>query len=48
MKPLAMILALAALFALGACEGHDSYPLSGEPCAPDEPVQELEARDCVI
>ncbi|MBY6006674.1 hypothetical protein KUV62_22310 [Salipiger bermudensis] len=48
MKPLAMLLALAGLITLAACEGHDSYPLSGEPCAPEDPVQELDARDCVI
>ncbi len=48
MKPLAMLLALAALITLAACEGQDSYPLSGEPCAPEDPVQELDARDCVM
>jgi hypothetical protein len=46
--PRALWLALAASLALSACTPHsDSYPVSGAPCGPDDPVQDLDARDCL-
>ncbi len=35
-----------AVFGLVACEPVDRYPVSGEACAPDDPVKELDAIDC--
>ena len=36
-----------ALALLAACEGPQSnYPVSGEECAPTDPVQTIDAREC--
>lgn len=43
---LQMVLALAAVGIAGCSDG--TYPLSGEPCAPGDPVQKLEAHDCKV
>lgn len=43
-------LSLAALFVLAltlsACETPDRYPISGEPCGPEDPVQGMTPPDC--
>ncbi|MBS0124583.1 hypothetical protein [Thetidibacter halocola] len=48
MKPVATLILLASLFGLAACEdpAPTTYPLSGEPCAADDPVQEMDIGDC--
>lgn len=40
--------ALAALLTLAGCdpEPATTYPISGEECAPDDPVRDLDAADC--
>lgn len=41
------ILAAAAILAmLSACTDTDSYPVSGETCAPGDPVQGVDATYC--
>ncbi|MGI3185781.1 hypothetical protein [Nioella aestuarii] len=38
--------ALAILGFLAACTPPDTYPISGEECGPDDPVQDMSAHDC--
>jgi len=41
------ILALCAILAaLAACAAETQYPVSGEECAPGDPVQEIDATFC--
>ena len=40
-------LALIALVFLQACENPQTYPISGEECGPNDPVLDLDARDCL-
>ncbi len=49
LKPyLAALLMVSAAF-LTACEKQsDTYPITGEQCAPEDPVQTLDAGDCYI
>jgi hypothetical protein len=49
MKPFATLLLLCCCLGLAACEEPEpaTYPVTGEPCSPDDPVQGLDARDCV-
>lgn len=47
MKHLLQIaLALMALGLAGCADGN--YPISGETCAPGDPVQKLDAHDCTV
>ena len=47
-KSLTTVLMMAALI-LSACEKEaDTYPVTGEQCGPDDPVQTLDATDCNI
>ncbi|WP_299686865.1 hypothetical protein [uncultured Tateyamaria sp.] len=46
MKRALLCLCLAALGVLAACETPDTYPVSGEACAPDDPVKDLSAENC--
>ena len=40
-------LALLALIALAACDtAPETYPLSGEACGSDDPVQDMRPSDC--
>jgi len=45
----ALLLALMTTGLLGACTDDGHYPITGEECAPGDPVQDLEpvAGDCV-
>ena len=43
-----LLFPILAILALAACEGPDRYPVSGEECNPDDPVQDLDAADCAI
>jgi predicted small lipoprotein YifL len=45
MKAIATLMALAALLALAACDQPrpTCYPISGQPCSPDDPVHGLRA-----
>jgi hypothetical protein len=38
---------MCTLLVMGACENGEKYPISGEDCGPDDPVQSLDAADCV-
>ena len=38
---------LLALLFLQACDTPERYPLSGEACAPDDPVQDLSMENCL-
>ena len=40
--------ALGLALALTGCTAPDRYPVSGEACAADDPVLELDAGDCTI
>lgn len=45
-RPVRALATLAALLlALAACTQPDTYPVSGEPCDPDDPVQDM--ADCI-
>ncbi|WP_170479366.1 hypothetical protein [Ruegeria arenilitoris] len=47
-KTLAALLMISALL-LGACEKEsETYPVTGEQCGPEDPVQTLDAADCDI
>lgn len=48
MKVLQTTACVLMLVALVACEPAQTYPISGEACGPDDPVQSLDAADCVI
>lgn len=37
-----------ALLALSACAGPGRYPLSGETCAPDDPVHDMQGCDFMV
>ncbi|MBY5932393.1 hypothetical protein KUV51_05225 [Tateyamaria omphalii] len=39
-------LMLVALLFAAACGDPDSYPISGEACSPDDPVQDLQVDMC--
>lgn len=46
-KTLAALMLAAAL--LSACENtNETYPISGEECGPNDPVQTLDAADCAV
>lgn len=45
MRALLLFPVLAA--ALLACSAPGTYPISGEECDPDDPVQGLDASDCI-
>jgi hypothetical protein len=49
MKASTVVLALTLLFSLSACENTDSisYPISDQPCSPDDQVLDVDARNCV-
>ncbi|WP_415402727.1 hypothetical protein [Tateyamaria sp. SN3-11] len=36
-----------ALLVLQGCDNPEQYPISGEACAPDDPVQELSIENCL-
>jgi hypothetical protein len=40
-------LLLIAGGALAACTAPDTYPISGEPCAEDDPVRGIRAGECL-
>ena len=40
MRPIVRLLCLAPL-ALGACGTPGHYPISGQPCSPDDPVHQM-------
>ena len=46
MKPALLGLCLIALGTLTACETPETYPISGQACAPDDPVQDLSGDSC--
>ena len=46
MRILPIALTVLAVLTLQACENPDRYPLSGEACSPNDPVQELNAEAC--
>ncbi|MDJ1008772.1 MAG: hypothetical protein QNJ13_13230 [Paracoccaceae bacterium] len=39
---------IAALALLAGCTEPDTYPVSGEECAPDDPVQTIEVFECDV
>lgn len=49
MRPLALTLICCAAWLLAGCEKPEpaTYPVSGRPCAPDDPVHELAHTNCV-
>lgn len=42
-----IIAAAALVLGLAACATPETYPVSGEECNPDDPVQSFEAADCL-
>lgn len=47
MRVATLLLCLASL-ALSACAGPGRYPLSGETCAPDDPVHDIQGCDFMV
>ncbi len=49
MKPSLPLIALLAALGLSACVAaeEDTYPLTGEECTAEDPVQDFGATDCV-
>lgn len=47
MPKVAVFPLLLAAALLAACEGPNRYPISGEECKPGDPVQGLDASDCI-
>ena len=43
---ISLIAVVATTFILG-CEQKGHYPVSGEECAPEDPVKSLDVSDCV-
>ncbi len=41
------LIALLAATLVTGCEQKDQYPISGEECAPEDPVKSLDVSDCV-
>ncbi len=48
MKAPLIIVALILPVFLAACERDGTYPLTGEECGPNDPVQTLDASDCTV
>ncbi|NNE78914.1 MAG: hypothetical protein HKN18_01460 [Silicimonas sp.] len=46
MRPSLLLLALLSALGLAACVEEGTYPISGEECAPDDPVHDFGATDC--
>lgn len=46
---LKLLISLAVAATLSACQNPDHYPVSGQECGPDDPVQDVDASmaDCV-
>lgn len=47
MKTLTALLALLTLLAVAGCTPPETYPISGERCEPGDPVQGMDASDCM-
>lgn len=47
MKFISLVMACVAFSTLTGCTDPDHYPISGQECSPDDPVQDLDAHDCV-
>ncbi|GGE40752.1 hypothetical protein [Actibacterium pelagium] len=47
-KTKALLLIISAAGFLSACTTADTYPISGEQCTPEDPVQTLDAVDCQL
>ena len=45
-RTLQIALAIIVIGISGCAEGR--YPISGESCAPDDPVHTLDAQDCTV
>lgn len=39
---------IIALLILAGCSEEGYYPVSGEECGPSDPVQTLDASDCLV
>ena len=48
MKGIVKIGLLAVLLGLTACAEAGQYPVGGGQCGPTDPVQKLDAADCVV
>ena len=46
MKSVTVLFSLCLMLGLMGCEQQDTYPISGEDCGPEDPVQTLDASDC--
>ncbi len=42
------IISLFAMLLLASCAAEGRYPVSGEECAPGDPVLDLDAADCTV
>lgn len=43
-----IITALTCMMPLAGCKSPCAYPLSGQSCAPEDPVRELRAREIIL
>ena len=46
MKIVTLTAALCLILGLMGCEKEGTYPITGEECGPNDPVQTLDAADC--
>ncbi len=47
MKLNSALIVLAALLLIGCSVEEETYPLTGAPCAPEDPVKEMRPLECV-
>lgn len=48
MKFLTLLATLFAITLLLGCAEPETYPITGLPCGPDDPVKDLDAADCTV
>ncbi|PUB16186.1 hypothetical protein DFP92_10339 [Yoonia sediminilitoris] len=48
MKKVSTFAICAFLLAVAGCSEPGRYPVSGEECAPTDPVQDMRASDCLV
>ncbi|MDJ0628396.1 MAG: hypothetical protein QNJ44_09070 [Rhodobacter sp.] len=46
MKIMHMLAVLSTVLLIGCAVEEETYPLTGAPCGPDDPVKDMSASDC--
>lgn len=47
MKLICSLFAVLLVLQIAGCVREGTYPITGQECSPDDPVQRLDASDCV-